>query len=161
MEIEHITLWRYLMKYASGRQGRIFLAKFDDNDSILEEISSLARKEVIRSAFFFLVGGMKEGKFVVGPQNETMPPVPMWRTLAESHEVFGTGTIFWEGDIPRIHFHGAYAKGDTVKAGCLRENARTFLVLEAVIIEIEGIQASRRKDEASGIPLLYIETVDQ
>jgi len=69
------------MKYASGRQGRIFLAKFDDNDSILEEISSLARKEAIRSAFFFLVGGMKEGKFVVGPQNETMPPVPMWRTL--------------------------------------------------------------------------------
>lgn len=149
------------MKYASGRQGRIFLAKFDDNDSILEEISSLAKREALRCAYFFLVGGMKEGKFVVGPESETMPPVPMWRTLTESHEVFGTGTIFWEDNAPKIHFHGAYAKGDMVKAGCLRAEALTFLVLEAVIIEIEGIKASRKKDAASGLPLLHIETGDQ
>jgi len=149
------------MRYTTGRQGRIVLAKFDDNDMVLEEITALVKKENIRAAFFFLVGGMKEGNFVVGPRDETMPPVPVWRSLEESHEVFGTGTIFWDDDTPRIHYHGAYAKGDSVKAGCLRENAKTFLVLEAVIIEIEGIKATRKKDGISGLPLLHIEEADQ
>lgn len=144
------------MKYQAGRQGRIFVVKFDDGDSVLEGIGSIARKEQIRSAVVFLVGGMKEGRFVVGPRDETFPPVPLWSEINESHETFGVGTIFWEGDTPKVHFHGAYAKGDSVKAGCLREKARTFLILEAVIIEMEGITAVRKRDEASGLSLLQI-----
>lgn len=144
------------MKYQAGKQGRIFIAKFDDGDDILEGISTLARKERVRSAVFFLVGGMKEGRFVVGPKDETFPPVPVWSEIGESHETFGVGTIFWEGDTPKLHFHGAYAKGDLVKAGCLREKARTFLILEAVILEMEGMSAERKRDEASGLSLLQI-----
>ena len=144
------------MRYQAGKQGRIFIAKFDDGDDILEGISTIAREERVRSAVFFLVGGVKEGRFVVGPKNETFPPVPRWSEINESHETFGIGTIFWEGDTPKIHFHGAYAKGDSVKAGCLREKARTFLILEAVILEMEGVNAERKRDEASGLSLLQL-----
>lgn len=143
-----------IMKYQVGKQGRIVVAKFDDGDSVLEGITDIAQRENIRSAYFTLVGGMKQGKFVVGPQNETLPPKPMWREMSESHEVFGNGTIFWEGNNPRIHFHGAYAKGDSLRAGCLRENAKTFLIIEAVIVEIEGINAERVQDQKIGLPLL-------
>jgi predicted DNA-binding protein with PD1-like motif len=144
------------VKYQIGRQGRIVVAKFDDDDGILEGITAIAKNENIRSAVFFLVGGMKEGRFVVGPKDESFPPVPVWREMAESHETFGTGTIFWEGDVPKIHFHGTFAKGDRVRAGCLREKAHTFLVLEAVIIEIEGIAAVRKKDDKTGLSLLNL-----
>ncbi len=142
------------MDYQVGRQGRIVVAKFDDGDDVLGGITDVVKRENIRSAFFSLVGGMKDGRFVVGPRDETLPPKPMWREMNESHEIFGTGTIFWEGDTPRVHFHGAYAKGDTIRSGCLRENAKTFLITEAVIIEIEGISAERVLDEKIGLPLL-------
>lgn len=144
------------MKYQVGRQGRVIIAKFDDGDDILENIKSMIKKENIRSAVFFLIGGIKKGKFVVGPRNETLPPEPMWEEMDESHETFGTGTVFWETDTPRIHFHGAFAKGDKIRAGCLRENAHAYLVIEAIIIEIEGINAVRRMDPDIGMPLLDI-----
>ncbi|MCX5720130.1 MAG: DNA-binding protein, partial [Nitrospirae bacterium] len=87
---------------------------------------------------------------------EEIPPTPVWKELGESHEVLGIGTIFWQGDEPKIHFHGAFGKKDMVKVGCLREISETFLVLEAVIIEIEGISAQREFDPASGLTLLKL-----
>lgn len=144
------------MRYEQGTQGRIFVVQFDDGDDVLAGIREIAQREGVRSAAFFLVGGMREGRFVVGPRDETFPPVPRWREISESHETFGVGTIFWEGEDPRVHFHGAYAKGDSVKAGCLRENSKTFLILEAVIIEILGVSAVRERDEKLGLSILRI-----
>ncbi len=144
------------MKYQTGRSGRIIVARFEDNDDILAGLSKIAREENIRAASFNVVGGMREGDLVVGPETDNLPPKPVWRQLGESHEVVGFGTIFWEGDTPKIHFHGAFGKKDNVKVGCLRENAETFLVLEAVITEIEGINVSRELDPASNMVLLKV-----
>lgn len=144
------------MKYQVGETGRVVVSRFEDGDNILQGLAEIARKEDIRAGVFYLVGGMKSGRFVVGPEKETMPPVPMWRELHESHEIVGLGTIFWHGDEPKIHFHGAYAKKDSVKAGCLRENAETFLILEGIIIEIKGVNAVREPDPLSGMVLLKV-----
>ena len=144
------------MKYQVGETGRVVVARFEDGDRILEGITQIARDEQIRAGIFHIVGGMKKGKFVVGPQKDELPPVPVWRELDESHEVVGTGTIFWQGDEPKLHFHGAYAKFDTVKAGCMRKDAETFLVLEVVIIEIKGVTAVRELDPVSGMVLLKL-----
>ncbi len=40
-----------------------------------------------------------------------------------------------------------------VKVGCLRADSETFLVLEAVITEIEGVTARRELDPISGMVL--------
>jgi len=144
------------MKYQVGETGRVIVARFEDGDKIIEGITRIATDEQIRAGIFHLVGGMKKGKFVVGPKSEELPPIPVWRELDESHEVVGTGTIFWQGDEPKLHFHGAYAKFDAVKAGCMRKEAETFLVLEAVIIEIKGVNAVRELDPASGMVLLKL-----
>ncbi len=144
------------MKYQIGKTGRVVLARFEDQEDILGNINTVARKEEIKSAIFFLLGGIREGKVVVGPEKDELPPTPVWRDLKESHEVLGIGTIFWDEKGPRIHFHGAFGKKDMVKVGCLREIAETFLVLEAVIIEIEGINAQRKFDPASGLTLLEL-----
>jgi len=144
------------MKYHVGRTGRVVVARFEDREDVLEKITDIAKKENIRSAVFYLIGGLRQGKIVVGPEREEIPPTPVWRELGESHEVLGIGTIFWQRDEPKIHFHGAFGKKDMVKVGCLREMSETFLVLEAVIIEIDGISAQREFDPASGLTLLKL-----
>ncbi len=144
------------MKYRTGRPGRVIVAKFDDHDDVLVNLVDIAKNENIKAGVFYLVGGMREGRIVVGPENEELPPKPVWKELGESHEVLGVGTIFWQKDEPKIHFHGAFGKKDMVKIGCLREKSETFLVLEAVLIEIEGITATRELDPVSGMVLLKL-----
>jgi predicted DNA-binding protein with PD1-like motif len=144
------------MKYQTGRAGKIIVARFEDGEDVLANITAIARDESLRAAVLYLVGGMKGGRFVVGPEKEEMPPRPVWRELEESHEVIGIGTIFWEGDTPKVHLHGAYGKRDKVRMGCMREDTSTFLVLEAVIMEIEGIEAERALDPVSGMALLKL-----
>ncbi len=144
------------MKYQVGRTGRVVIARFEDRDDVLGNLVDIARKENIRAAVFYLVGGMREGSIVVGPEKDEFPPTPVWRHLGESHEVVGFGTIFWLEDEPRVHFHGAFGKKDMVKVGCLRENSETFLVLEAVVMEIEDVTAKREMDPVSGMVLLKL-----
>lgn len=144
------------MKYQTGSSGRIIVARFEDRDDVIGNLTRIAKNENLRSAVFFIVGGMREGRIVVGPEKDEIPPKPVWRNLAESHETVGCGTIFWQKDEPKIHFHGVFGKKDTLKMGCLRERSETFLVLEAVIMEITGITAVREFDPSSGLALLKL-----
>jgi len=144
------------VKYQVGEVGRVIIAQLDDDDDILENLVGIAKQEKIKAGIFYLIGGIKEAKIVVGPTQDVIPPTPSWRELVESHETLGIGTIFWYKDEPRLHFHGAYGKWDTVRAGCLREAAKTFLIMEAVIIEIKGIKAIRDLDPLSNMVLLRL-----
>ena len=144
------------MKYQVGKVGRVVVAKFEDKEDVLGNLGSIVKKEGISAAVFYLVGGMREGKIVVGPERDEIPPTPVWKNLGESHEVVGFGTIFYQGNEPKVHFHGAFGKKDMVKVGCLRENSATFLVLEAVIIELSGINAVRDIDPALGLAALKL-----
>ncbi|MEW6161969.1 MAG: DUF296 domain-containing protein [Nitrospirota bacterium] len=144
------------MKYQVGKTGRVVAARFEDREDLLKGINDIVKKEKIKNAVFFLLGGMRQGKIVVGPEKDKIPPTPVWRELREGHEVLGLGTIFWEGEEPKVHFHGAFGKQDKASVGCLREVSETFLILEAVIIEIEGINVEREFDPASGLSLLKL-----
>lgn len=144
------------MKYQIGRTGRVVVARFEDHEDVIGNLTSIAKKESIRAGIFYLIGGMREGSIVVGPEKDIMPPVPVWKELGESHEVVGLGTIFYQGDEPKVHFHGAFGKKDMVKVGCLREKSETFLILEAVIVEIDGVDAVRELDPVSGLTLLRL-----
>ncbi len=145
------------MNYRTGRPGRVIVARFEDRDDVLGGLVDIARRENVRCGVAYLVGGMRAGRFVVGPLDETMPPKPDWRELTESHEIIGIGTIFWDGETPKVHLHAGFGKRDEVRLGCIREGSETFLVLEAVIIEIEGMDgAVRAIDPATGLSLLKL-----
>ncbi len=148
------------MKYQIGKPGRIIVVRLEDKEDVLENIITIAKQEDIKAAVFHIVGGMREGSIVVGPERDELPPKPVWKELAESHEILGLGTIFWETasgiNEPKVHLHGAFGKRDTVNVGCLRKKSETFLVLEIVIIEIEGINAVREFDPVSGLTLLKL-----
>jgi uncharacterized protein len=144
------------VKYQVGSAGRIVVAKFEDGELILDGLKDIAQKEDIRAAVFYLVGGMKAGKFVVGSETEDMPPKQSWKELMASHEIFGLGTIFWQGDEPKVHFHGTYGRLGEVKMGCMRDAAGAFIVVEAIIVEIKGVTAVRELDPISGFALLKV-----
>lgn len=142
------------MNYQIGKAGRVFVARFEDGEPILETLSEMIKREDIRAAVVYLLGGVTESRIVVGPEREELPPTPEWRELAESHETLAIGTVFWQGPEPRIHLHGAFGKKDSVKVGCLREQGKTFIILEAIILELNGITATRALDPLSKMVLL-------
>jgi len=145
-----------MMQYKTGTIGRVVIVRFEDGDDILGGLQEISQNEDIRAGVFYILGGMREGEVVVGPKEDRIPPEPVWRRLGESHEVIGIGTIFYQGNEPKIHLHGAFGKKDTVRVGCLRKNSETFLVIEAIIIEIEGVKAVREIDPVSGMSLLRL-----
>ncbi len=142
------------MEYRVGRPGRVIIARFSDGEDLLAGLADIVRREQIKVAAFSVVGGMKGGHYVVGPEGDEMPPRPVWRQLSENHEAVGFGTVFWQDDLPKVHFHGAYGRGDSVKAGCMREGSEVFLVLEVIITELLDMDAVREFDPASGFSLL-------
>lgn len=145
------------MKYQSGEIGKVILAHFEDGDEIISNLITIVRKERIRGCIFYLLGGLTEGRIVVGPTNDDVrPPEPTWREIVDGHETLAIGTVFWHGDEPRVHIHGTYGKFDSVKTGCLRDKAKTFLVLEVVILELKGINAVREIDPDIQMALLKL-----
>ncbi len=144
------------MRYARGRAGRIFVARLEDRDDILKNLEELAKKEDIKAGVLYLLGGVRKGRIVVGPEKDELPPTPLWKEIKGNHELVAIGTIFWQSSEPKIHLHGAFGRGDSVSVGCLREAGEVFLILEAIIIEIEGIKAEREFDPATGLTLLKI-----
>ncbi len=142
------------MTYRTGRPGRVVVARFNDGEDLIEGLKEIADKEDIRSGVFFVLGGLKRGEFVVGPEDDTLPPKPMWRTIEASHEVLGIGTVFWDDTGPKVHLHGSYGRADDVKLGCLRHSSEVFLVIEVVLMEIEGINAKRVIEPEAGLALL-------
>lgn len=144
------------MRYRVGNLGRVMIMRLEDGEDAISSISAAVKKEGIRAAVFYLVGGLKGAKVVVGPEREEMPPVPIWREIGESHEIIGIGTIFYQDGEPKVHLHAALGKRDQVKVGCVRERAETFLVLEAIILELSGIEATREFDPSTGLSLLRL-----
>ena len=138
------------MEYRAGSIGRIFSVRFDENDLFLEELLHLVKKEDIRCGWFTILGGLREADVVIGPKEPTMPPEPVWRQICGSREVLGIGSIFWDEAEPRIHLHAAMGHhGDTLTA-CVRKGTKVYLVLEATIFELSGIEASRPWYEEGG-----------
>lgn len=144
------------MQYDVGRIGRVIVARGYDGENVYAGIEQIAARENIASGVVIVVGGLRRGKVVVGPKNLVGPPEPMFREFDDAREIAGVGTIFSDETGPKLHLHGAIGRGDDVIAGCLRGGANVFCVLEIVIIEMEGLTASRSMDPEYGLKLLAL-----
>ena len=146
------------MRYSEGKPGRTFVARLDHGEDLLECLTELVRKEDVRAGIVWLVGALTEGRVVTGPLELKIPPSPNWSGFDDGREMLGVGTIFWQGDEPKIHLHGSFGRGRDVITGCLREVSETFLIVEAIILEVLGTGAHREFDETSQLSLLDLET---
>jgi predicted DNA-binding protein with PD1-like motif len=138
------------MDYRSGKLGRVFAVRFDDGDDFLTSLEELIIKEDIRNGWFHVIGGLRQAGVVTGPREPVMPPEPVWQEVAEVKEVLGAGSIFWDGDTPKIHVHAALGHHGHTLTACVRRNTRVYLVLEVCIVEIAGFEANRPWYEKGG-----------
>ncbi len=147
------------MKYSTGTIGRIVVIRLEDGDVVHECIERVAAAEGIDRGYVLLVGAADKGSHVVvGPENgDARPVVPMERALPGVHEAAGVGTVFPDEEgRPVLHMHAAFGRDDRTVAGCIRRGVKTWVVLEAVLVEIVGNRAVRRIDPESGFELLDV-----
>jgi len=145
------------MEYAVGKTGRIIAARLFEGEDIYQCIEEIARRENIKSAAVLITGGFREANVVVGPKAEKPKIVGNFKDFAGPGEVLGVGTIYCDNEGPKLHIHTAIGKGDQTIVGCPRGGAKTFLIMEVTIIEIDGLKAGRKLDENTGLNLLRFE----
>jgi uncharacterized protein len=145
------------MKHTTGKIKAVHVLKFENNDDFIAETEAFIKKQKIKAAFFIFLGALKKGDIVSGPKKPVIPPVPFWNSFDNAWEVFGVGSVFLgAGKKPQIHIHSSLGKGKKVKMGCVRKNARVFLVIEALMFELSGIKAVKAVDPATGINMLKL-----
>jgi len=130
--------------------------RFDDKDDLLNEMKSVAFKEKIKVGTIMLLGGLRHAGVVSGPREAVIPPDPMWIKVSDGREVLGFGTLIWKGNEPIIHLHGAVGRDRETITGCIRKESSMYLVVEAVITEILGIDAVKTLDENTGLVMLEL-----
>ena len=93
---------------------------------------------------------------VTGPRRAVVPPEPNWVRFRGGWEVFGVGSIFEGPGGPACHIHSSLGKKKKALTGCVRKDARVFLVVEAFVVEVKGVRARKAVDPATGLNLLRI-----
>jgi predicted DNA-binding protein with PD1-like motif len=142
------------MKYSQGKVGRVFVARVEHGDNLLEEIKGLALKENIEAGILYVIGALKNAAMVVGPEEMTLPPAPVWREFQDGREIVGIGTLFRDGQEPVLHLHGAFGRGDRTLMGCVRKLSEVYLVAELILLELTGTGAVKELEQESGLKML-------
>jgi predicted DNA-binding protein with PD1-like motif len=147
------------MKASEGCLGRVFIIRLEDGDRLPECLESFAAEKGISTGYVILVGGIGSGRVVVGPESsEERPPRPMLLPVSGASEVAGVGVLAPDRQgKPVLHIHAALGRSGQTMTGCLRYGVDTWLVAEAILYEITGVQAVRIMDEANGLELLEVE----
>jgi len=141
------------MQYSEGQVGRVFTVRIDDGEDFLREIQRFVTAMNIQNGTIQFLGAVRSAKMVTGPKEPVIPPSPRGEEIFGGWELLGFATIYPGEDGPSIHLHVAAGKGIRSLAGCLREKAEVFLVIEAIITEFVGISARRLPDEKTGVNL--------
>ena len=145
------------MLYSEAKQGRTFIIRLEDGETVHETLEQFAVDRDIGAAAIIILGGADKGsKLVVGPQqSRTVPVTPMQHELHETHEVTGTGTIFPDDEgNPVLHLHMSCGREENTVTGCIREGVKVWHIMEVVLFEIIGTTATRRPDPEIGFKLL-------
>jgi predicted DNA-binding protein with PD1-like motif len=135
------------MQYSEGHLGRVFVVRIDDGEDFLSALQQFVFDKKILTGTILFLGALKEGKMVTGPEELTVPPVPHFVMFEGGWETFGVGTIYPGDSGPMIHYHASVGRAGHALTGCLREKATAYLVIEAVILELTGLNIRREFDE--------------
>ena len=146
------------MKACEGHVGRVFVIRLEEDDVVPDCIERLAEEKGVSVGQVILVGGIGGGEVVVGPRrSDEMPPEPVLLPVDGAHEVVGVGVLApGEDGKPVLHIHAALGRSGQTMTGCLRPGVTTWLVVEAILYEILGVEAVRVWDEVSGFALLEV-----
>jgi predicted DNA-binding protein with PD1-like motif len=141
------------MQYTEGQIGRVFVVRIDDGEDMLISLHQFISDKNIHAGSILFLGALMNGRMVTGPEDPVIPPVPHFVLFEGGWEVFGVGTIYPGEGGPHIHYHASVGRSGHALTGCLREKAITYLIVEAVITEFNGLSARREFDKKTQVHL--------
>jgi predicted DNA-binding protein with PD1-like motif len=141
------------MQYTEGQIGRVFVVRIDDGEDMLISLRQFISDKSIQAGSILFLGALMNGRMVTGPEDPVIPPVPHFVLFEGGWEVFGVGTIYPGESGPHIHYHASVGRSGHALTGCLREKAITYLIVEAVIMEFNGLSARREFDKRTQVHL--------
>jgi predicted DNA-binding protein with PD1-like motif len=141
------------MQYTEAKFGRVFYLRVDHGEDLLSSLQSFVIEKNISAGFIHLLGALREGAIVTGPEEPVLPPNPSFESYDNGWEVFGLATITPGKDEPHIHVHGSVGRKKKALTGCLRKKATTYIIVEAIIIEMTGADIFRSRDPGTGLEL--------
>ncbi|MEI8004422.1 MAG: DUF296 domain-containing protein [Methanothrix sp.] len=144
------------MQYSEGSLGRVFVLRMDHGEDLIESLQKFLHEKKIESCTAFFMGALRDGRAVTGPELPVVPPVPHFEAYESAWEVFGMATIYPSVEGPKLHIHSALGRGRQSILGCIRDKAEVYLIVEAVLFEISGLNAERVWDEKMQLYLLSL-----
>lgn len=144
------------MQYSEGSLGRVFVLRMDHGEDLIESLQKFLKEKKIESCTAFFMGALRDGRAVTGPKLPVVPPTPNFEAYESAWEVFGMATIYPSIEGPKLHIHSALGRGRESILGCIRDKAEIYLIVEAVLFEIFGLNAERIWDEKMQLYLLSL-----
>jgi len=135
------------MQYSEGRMGRVFVLRIDHGEDLIESLKKFLSLKKIESCMALFLGALLDGRAVTGPKKPEIPPIPNFEAYQSAWEVFGMATIYPSKEGPKLHIHSGFGRGRDSLTGCIRDKAEVYLIVEAVLFEIYGLEAERVLDE--------------
>jgi len=133
------------MNYTEVKQGRTFYVRIDHGEDPRDVLHEFCIEKNIGTAWFQMFGAVANGRFVVGPVEDSIPSTPVFKNLKRPSELLAFGSILPGSDgQPDIHLHSAAGNEDKVIVGCHRGESNTFQALEVILIELLGGKISRQ-----------------
>ncbi len=145
------------MLYSEGKPGRVFVIRLEDGDLLPDCLEEFAADQKIKVGLIHLVGGLREGRLVVGPESGDLESVtPLYKEIdGQPKETLSLGIIIPDQNgRPRAHLHGALGRKNETLVGCLRPGIKTWLMGEVIIQEITGTASERVLDKKNQLSFL-------
>jgi uncharacterized protein len=151
------------MQYTEGKPGRVFILRVDHGEDLIVTLTKFLKDHQVNNGYIRFIGALQSGQIVTGPKVLCLPPDPHFESFSGGWEVIGMATITPDCNGPHLHIHASIGRGEKVLTGCLRGEITTYIVIEAVVTELIGVDAQRGTDTVTGLclPLLKHERLSQ
>ena len=144
-----------MVQSSEVKTGRIISIRVDHSEDLIEELTRIVKENDINSGAVYFIGALMNPHIVAGPLEPVTSPVLNRVHLKGAWEIVGFGTISVSDEGHVIHLHASLGHGTDSYTGCVRDKARVYLVIEAVIVEFIGILSIRRDDPLTGVKLPF------
>mgnify|MGYP000203285798 CR=1 FL=1 len=137
--------------FIASKIGRIFLLRLDPGDYVLESIKELVKKEGIKDAIVISAIGTLDQCILHMVTTTSYPPKEFFKRWKNKPlELASVMGIIANGE---PHLHAVVSDHEVAYAGHLEKGCRTLYLAEIAIVEIEGANLTRIRDEKN-IPKL-------
>jgi hypothetical protein len=141
------------MQYTEGKPGRVFIVRVDHGEDLVVTLMQFLTEHQVNSGYIRFMGALQSGRIVTGPETLCLPLVQHFESFSGGWEVIGMATITPDNTGPHLHIHASIGRGEQVLTGCLRGEIITYIVIEAVVTELVGVDVQREQDPVTGLCL--------